>query len=94
MNTMAIYTVKLKGRQEIAFETMAFHFDKPEGFAYKAGQWGDFLTNAMLRKFIDDFSLPIYYISGPKAMVGAMRKVLNESGVRDGKIRTEQFSGY
>ena len=39
---MAIYTVKLKSRQEIAFETMAFHFNKPEGFTYKAGQWGDF----------------------------------------------------
>jgi hypothetical protein len=34
MNTMAIYTVKLKSRQEIAFETMAFHFEKPEGFTY------------------------------------------------------------
>ena len=25
---------------------MAFHFDKPEGFSYKAGQFGDFaITN-------------------------------------------------
>jgi ferredoxin-NADP reductase len=243
MNTMAIYTVKLKSRQEIAFETMAFHFEKPDGFAYKAGQWGDFtlldppetdaegntrgfsfvsapyesdltvatrmrdtafkrilktielgselamdapggslalhddaripavflsggigvtpvrsivlqathdhlphkiflfdsnrrpedaaflgeftdaqkknpnftlvatmteieksgkawrgetgfVTKAMLMKFIDDFTLPIYYISGPRAMVVAMRKVLNESGVKDSKIRTEEFSGY
>ena len=39
---MANYTVKLTGRQEIASETMAFHFKKPEGFTYKAGQWGDF----------------------------------------------------
>ena len=240
---MAIYTVKLKSRQEIAFETMAFHFEKPDGFAYKAGQWGDFtlldppetdaegntrgfsfvsapyesgltvatrmrdtafkrvlktielgseltmdapggslalhddaqipavflsggigvtpvrsivlqathdhlphkiflfdsnrrpedaaflgeftdaqkrnpnftlvatmteienlaktwrgetgfVTKAMLMKSIDDFTLPIYYISGPRAMVVAMRKVLNESGVKDSKIHTEEFSGY
>ena len=53
-----------------------------------------FVTKAMLMKFIDDFTLPIYYISGPRAMVVAMRKVLNESGVKDSKIRTEEFSGY
>jgi ferredoxin-NADP reductase len=42
MNTMALYTVKLKARQEIAFETMAFRFEKQEGLAYKAGPWGEF----------------------------------------------------
>lgn len=43
---MGICKVKLKGRREIAAGTMAFHFDKPEGFSYKAGQFGDFaLTN-------------------------------------------------
>ena len=240
---MAIHKVKLKSRQEIAFGTMAFHFEKPEGFTYKAGQFGDFtladppetdsegntrgfslasapyesdlmvatrmrdtafkrvlktmelgselaldapygsltlhgdasipavflsggigvtpvrsiilqathdklahkiflfdsnrrpedaafldeladaqqenanftlvgtmteleksakdwrgetgfVTKAMLMKFIDDVSLPIYYISGPRAMVAAMRKILEESGVKDDKIRTEEFTGY
>src|SRR6476660_6255232 len=41
MNKMAIYKVKLKGGREIASGTMAFHFEKPEGFSYKAGQFGD-----------------------------------------------------
>jgi ferredoxin-NADP reductase len=53
-----------------------------------------FVTKYMIMKFIDDFNLPIYYISGPRAMVAAMRKVLNESGVSDDKIRTEEFTGY
>jgi ferredoxin-NADP reductase len=35
---MAIHQVKLKSRQEIAEGTMAFHFEKPPGFAFKAGQ--------------------------------------------------------
>lgn len=240
---MAIYKVKLKGRQEIAAGTMAFHFEKPEGFSYKAGQCGDFtlanlpetdaegntrtftlasapyeddlmvamrmrdtafkrvlksmaldtevsldapsgsltlhsdarlpavflsggigvtparsivlqathdklthkiilfdsnrrpedsafmdelaeaqkrnpnftlvgtmtemekssktwggatgyVTKAMLMKSVKDLNLPIFYISGPPAMVAAMRKVLDESGVKDDKIRTEEFSGY
>ena len=39
---MAIYRIKLKNRRQIAEGTMAFHFEKPEGFAYKAGQFADF----------------------------------------------------
>jgi uncharacterized protein YeaO (DUF488 family) len=47
----------------------------------------------MLMKFIDDLIIPIYYISGPRGMVAAMRKVLDESGVKDDKIRTEGIHG-
>lgn len=39
---MGIYTVKLKDKKEIAQETMAFWFEKPKGFIFKPGQWGDF----------------------------------------------------
>ena len=35
---MATQQVRLKSRQEIAEGTMAFHFEKPPGFAFKAGQ--------------------------------------------------------
>jgi ferredoxin-NADP reductase len=243
MTTMAIYKVKLKSRQEIASGTMAFHFEKPEGFSYKAGQFGDitlanppetdaegdtrgfslasapyedelmvatrmrdtafkrvlktmalgtevaldapwgsftlhgdasipavflsggigvtpvrsivlqaahdklphkivlldsnrrpedaafldelaaaqernrnftlvgtmtemekssrpwkgetgFITKTMLLKSIADLERPIFYISGPRAMVAAMRQILEGSGVKDDKIRTEEFSGY
>lgn len=48
----------------------------------------------MLLKYIGDISKPIYYISGPKAMVASMRSILNEAGVNDDNIRTEEFSGY
>jgi ferredoxin-NADP reductase len=53
-----------------------------------------YITKAMLVKYIDDLSLPIYYIAGPPAMVTAMRKTLNAAGVDDDNIRTEEFSGY
>ena len=39
---MAIYRIKLKDRRQIAEGTMAFRFEKPEGFVYKAGQFADF----------------------------------------------------
>ena len=60
-------------------------------------QWHEetgFITKAMLLKYISDLTLPIYYLAGPSAMVTAMRQTLNEAGVNDDNIRTEEFSGY
>jgi ferredoxin-NADP reductase len=53
-----------------------------------------FFTKEMLQKYINDLSVPIYYIAGPAAMVTSIRKTLNEAGVDDDNIRTEEFSGY
>lgn len=39
---MPIYETKLIGREKIADGTMAFRFEKPRGFEYKAGQFGDY----------------------------------------------------
>lgn len=39
---MPMYKTKLKSRDQIAAGTMSFRFEKPEGFAFKAGQFGDF----------------------------------------------------
>lgn len=58
-----------------------------------SGETG-YVTQAMLMKSVNDLNLPIFYISGPPAMVAAMRKILDESGVANDKIRTEEFSGY
>lgn len=40
-DAMPNYKVKLKNKTEIAEGTMAFHFEKPDGFIYKAGQFAD-----------------------------------------------------
>lgn len=53
-----------------------------------------YISKAMLVKYIGDLTLPIYYVAGPAAMVTAMRKTLNDAGVDDDNIRTEEFSGY
>ena len=39
---MPIFKTTLRRKEEIAAGTMAFHFEKPEGFTFKAGQFGDF----------------------------------------------------
>jgi len=58
-----------------------------------SGETG-YVTQAMLLKSVHDLSRPIFYISGPPAMVAAMRKILDDAGVKDDKIRTEEFAGY
>lgn len=39
---MPIYKTKLKSKKEIANGTMEFQLEKPEGFIFKAGQFGDY----------------------------------------------------
>jgi ferredoxin-NADP reductase len=53
-----------------------------------------YINKAMLDKHVGDLTIPIYYLAGPASMVTAMRKTLNEAGVDDDNIRTEEFSGY
>jgi len=36
---MAVYEVRLQGRAEVAEGTMAFHFEKPPGYGFAAGQF-------------------------------------------------------
>lgn len=39
---MAVFQVRLKKKEEVANGTMAFHFDKPKDFEFKAGQFADY----------------------------------------------------
>ncbi|MGA2726093.1 MAG: FAD-dependent oxidoreductase [Bryobacteraceae bacterium] len=48
----------------------------------------------MLARHLKDARSPIYYIAGPPAMVKGLHMTINESGVDEGDIRTEEFSGY
>jgi ferredoxin-NADP reductase len=41
-----------------------------------------------------ELSGPIYYIAGPPAMVAGLRTMLNNAGVDEDDIRTEEFTGY
>lgn len=48
----------------------------------------------MISRYVQDLTVPIYYLCGPAGMVTAMRSLLNGAGVDDDDIRTEEFPGY
>lgn len=48
----------------------------------------------MLSKYIEDITKPIYYISGPPAMVAGMQTTLTDCGIDPDTIRSEEFPGY
>src|SRR5437868_12815795 len=49
---------------------------------------------ALIAEAADGLPSPIYYVAGPPAMVEAVRKTLNDAGVSDDDIRSEEFFGY
>ena len=59
--------------------------------------WGGekgYITKEMIEKYVEDIETPIYYSAGPADMVAAMRKIIEEIGIDDDNVRTEEFSGY
>ncbi len=48
----------------------------------------------MLSRYAGDLDLPLYYIESPPGMVSGLRAMLNDNGVDDDDIRTEEFPGY
>jgi len=49
---------------------------------------------AMLEKYLEDLTSPIYYIVGPPGLVTGMGEVLRIIGIDSASIRTEEFTGY
>jgi len=59
--------------------------------------WGGergYIDAPMLKRHLQDVGNALYYLAGPAGMVAALRKMLNESGVSNDDIRTEEFTGY
>lgn len=49
---------------------------------------------ALVKRASAELTKPIYYLAGPPGMVEAMRQTLNDAGVNDDDIRSEEFYGY
>lgn len=49
---------------------------------------------AVVKRATDELTKPIYYLAGPPGMVEAMRQTLNDAGINDDDIRSEEFYGY
>ena len=48
----------------------------------------------MLVKYVTEIRGPLYYLAGPPGMVAAMRQLLDDMGVSEDSIKTEEFAGY
>jgi ferredoxin-NADP reductase len=57
------------------------------------GEQGYF-TEKMLKKWLPDLRVPVFYLAGPAGGVTSMRLTLNAAGVSDDDIRAEEFPGY
>ncbi len=53
-----------------------------------------FVDKAMLASHLTEAESAIYYIAGPPPMVAGLHAMLNQSGIDDDDIRTEEFAGY
>ena len=52
------------------------------------------INEAFVKRATAELVRPIYYVVGPPGMVAAMRQTLNDTGVNDDDIRSEEFYGY
>lgn len=64
-----------------------------EGSGEWKGETG-YISSEMLFKHAFNLRGSICYVAGPPPMVSAARLVLNEAGVDEDDIRTEEFAGY
>ncbi len=81
---------------EIQKRYPAFHYiptvtqNKTLGWIGETGR----INSEMLRRYIGDINVPIYYVAGPEVIVEALSKVISEMGVASENIRSESFPGY
>ncbi len=79
-------------KQNPSFELIATMTKSGESAQVWQGENG-YIDQAMLKKYVNDFNPPIYYIAGLSNMVNAMKKLLKDIGINEGNIRSEDFSG-
>jgi ferredoxin-NADP reductase len=62
--------------------------------APRRGQYRGFIDARLVREAIPDYRERIFYISGPQAMVKALREMLLAMGVHRSRIKTDFFPGF
>jgi ferredoxin-NADP reductase len=75
------------------FELIACMSEMEKSHRSSQGESG-VIDAKLLAKHLEGVVSPIYYVTGPPAMVKAMHAMLADTGVDDDNIRIEEFSGY
>ena len=52
------------------------------------------ITGALIESIVGDLPELVFYVVGPPGMVEAVRQTLNDAGVNDDDVRSEEFYGY
>lgn len=81
------------GQRIESFRLVATMTEMSQSTSAWAGETG-VIGAALLQRIAGELSEPIYYLAGPPAMVETMRKTLNQAGVDDDDLRSEEFYGY
>jgi len=80
-------------RQHTNFTLVATMTNLEKSQAVWTGEKGH-ISIEIVMKYVNDLADPIYYTAGPPALVAAMKEMLNEAGVDEDDINSEDFSGY
>jgi ferredoxin-NADP reductase/Na+-translocating ferredoxin:NAD+ oxidoreductase RnfD subunit len=89
-------------RQDIAYRDVIEAADRELGIrtvhalakGARRGEYPGYIDARLVRAVIPDYRERIFYISGPQAMVSALRKMLRAMGVRRSQIKTDFFPGF
>jgi ferredoxin-NADP reductase len=92
-DTAYLEELKQKERENPNFHLIATMTQMENSKLPWHGETG-YINEAMIKKYIEDITKPIYYLAGPPAMVSAMREMLVKMGIIEDYIRTEEFGGY
>lgn len=52
------------------------------------------ITPELIKKYIADVNIPVYYVSGPKPMVDGMAEMLGQMGIDENSVKKDMFPGY
>ncbi len=52
------------------------------------------IDGSFIKKYVKDLKEPLFYVSGPPAMVSAIKETLKELNLNPANIKAESFSGY
>ncbi len=90
---MAEYKIKLKDKKEIAEGTMAFYFEKPKGFEFKAGQFNDWTITNPVENDNEGNTRAFSIASAPSEnylmFASRMRKTAFKNNLKNMTIETE-----
>lgn len=86
----AAYLEELQTIQQTGFQCIPILTQSDPTWTGETG----YITHTLLKKYIPDIHLPIYYICGSPTMVAAIQELLLEIGIGSDRIRVEDFPGY